>query len=80
MVQLAIKNCIVFLIKISSFFLFHNYELDIIQIEQNLKIKFRKNPDLKFSKFWTDVIMSKMKDAMKFAQTVMINAQQKQKH
>ena len=77
MIQLAIKNYIVFLIKIFLFFLFHDYELNTIQIEQNSEIKFRKNPDSRFSKFQTDVIMSKMKDAMKFAQTVMINTQQK---
>ena len=75
MIQLAIKNHIVFLIKISLFFLLYDYELNTIQIEQNSEVRFRRNPDLKSLKFWADAVMSKMKNAMKFIQTVIINTQ-----
>ena len=40
----------------------------------------KKNFNKKFLKFQTNTVMNKIKDIMKFVQTVMINTQQKQKH
>ena len=40
----------------------------------------KKSFNEKFSKFQTDTVMNKMKNIMKFAQAVIINVQQKQKH
>ena len=75
MIQLAIKNYIVSATKISSFFLFYSYELDTIQMKLS---QIKENLNGKFSKFWADTVISKMKDIIKFAQTVMINVQQEQ--
>ena len=50
--------------------------MNIIQVKSNLSI--RKSFNVRFLKSQADVIMSKMRDIMKFAQTVMINAQQEQ--
>ena len=48
MIQLAIKNCVASVTKILSFFLFHDYELDIIQmklsqIKESFNEKFSKS-------------------------------------
>ena len=77
MIQLAIKNYVASATEVSSFFLLYSYELDIIQMELS---QIKKNFNGKFSKSWVNIIMSKMRDIMKFAQTVMINMQQEQKH
>ena len=50
-IQVMIKNHIVFLTKIFSFFLLHDYELDTIQVEQNSEARSRRNPDSKSPKF-----------------------------
>ena len=76
MVQLAIKNCIASATKVSSFFLLYSYELNTIQMKlSQIKESFNE----KFSKFWADTVMSKMKNIIKTAQIVIINMQQKQK-
>ena len=71
-IQLMIKNCVTSLTKVSLFFLLHGYELDTIQVELNLEV--RESLNVRPLKFWADTVMSKMRDAMKFAQAVMINA------
>ena len=77
MIQLTIKNHIVSATEISSFFLLYSYELNTIQIKlSQIKESFNE----KSSKSQTDIVMSKMKNIIKFAQAVMINVQQKQKH
>ena len=77
MVQLAIKNQIAFATEISSFFLLHDYELNTIQMESS---QIKESFNEKSLKFWVDAVMSKMRDVMKFAQAVMINAQQEQEY
>ena len=64
MVQLAIKNHVAFATEVSSFFLLHGYELDTIQMKPS---QTKESSNEKSSKSQTDVIMSKMKDVMKFA-------------
>ena len=76
MVQLAIKNQIVSATEILLFFLFHDYKLNTIQMKLS---QIKESLNGKFSKFWADAVMSKIKNIMKFAQAVMINVQQKQK-
>ena len=73
-IQLAIKNHVASATEVSSFFLFYSYELDIIQMELS---QIKESFNGKFSKSWVDAVMSKMRNIMKFAQTVMINVQQK---
>ena len=76
MIQLAIKNQIASATEISLFFLLYSYELNTIQMKLS---QIKKNPNRKSSKFQMNAVMSKMRDAMEFAQTAMINTQQKQK-
>ena len=76
MIQLTIKNHVVFATKILSFFLFHSYKLNIIQMKLN---QIKKSLNGKFSKFQVNAVINKMRDIMKYVQTVMINTQQKQK-
>ena len=75
-IQLAIKtyylcnrNFIIFLL--------YSYKLDTIQMKLS---QIKKSFNGKFSKFWANAVINKMRDIIKFAQTVMINVQQKQKH
>ena len=77
MIQLAIKNHIVSATEVSPFFLLYSYELDTIQMKLS---QIKESPNGKSSKSQMDTVMSKMRNAMEFAQTVMINTQQKQKH
>ena len=77
MVQLAIKNQVASAIKISLFFLLYSYELNTIQMKLN---QIKESFNEKSSKSWADAVMSKMRNIMKFAQTAMINTQQKQKY
>ena len=62
--------------KFFCFYLFYDYKLNIIQIKLS---QIRKNFNKKSSKSQVNVVMSKMRDIMEFAQTVIINVQQKQK-
>ena len=78
MIQLAIKNHVASSTEVFLFFLLHSYELKTIQIEPNPNI--RESLNVRPSKSWADTVMSKMRNAMEFAQTAMINAQQEQKH
>ena len=77
MIQLVIKNQIASATEVSSFFLLHNYELDTIQMKLN---QIKENSNGKSSKSQADTVMSKMRDIMEFAQIIMINTQQEQKH
>ena len=77
MVQLAIKNQIASATEVSLFFLLHGYELDTIQMEPS---QIKESLNGKSSKSQADAVMSKMRDAMEFAQAVMINTQQEQEH
>ena len=77
MVQLAIKNWVASAIEVSLFFLLHDYELNTIQMELS---QIKENLNGKSSKSQVDAVMSKMRDIMEFAQTVMINMQQEQEH
>ena len=76
MIQLAIKNWVASATEISLFFLLHSYELNTIQMELS---QIKENFNGKFLKSWADAVMSKMRDVIEFAQTVMINMQQEQK-
>ena len=73
MIQLTIKNWIASATEVSLFFLLHNYELDTIQMKLS---QIKKNLNGKSLKSWVDAVMSKIRNVMEFAQTIMINVQQ----
>ena len=75
-IQLAIKNQIASATEVSSFFLFHDYELDTIQMKLS---QIKESLNGKSSKSQMDAIINKMRNAIEFAQAVMINTQQEQK-
>ena len=77
MVQLTIKNQVASATEVSSFFLFHDYELNTIQMELS---QIKESPNGKSSKSQVDTVMSKMRDIIEFAQIVIINVQQEQEH
>ena len=77
MIQLAIKNQIISATEVLLFFLLHDYELDTIQIKPS---QIKENLNGKFSKSQADAVINKMRDTIKFAQIIMINMQQEQKH
>ena len=75
MIQLVIKNYIAFATEVLLFFLLYSYELNIIQMKLN---QIKENFNGKSSKSQVNAVMNKMRDIIKFAQTVMINVQQEQ--
>ena len=77
MIQLTIKNHIASATEVSLFFLLYNYELNTIQMKLS---QIKENFNGKSLKFWVNAVMSKMRNAMEFAQTAIINVQQKQEY